>query len=142
MINETTLPHALPEAMQFGGAFWRLCCLTHNANRRFGPVRAAKCDVKDGYHRMFLNALQCLRLAILLPKFEGEEQLIAVPLAITMGWVQSPPTFCVMSEMVCYVTNAAFNKATFAGTKHRLESMAVGVRPIRDRVIGFADGNR
>ena len=95
-----------------------------HANRRFGPVRAAKCDVKDGYHRMFLNALQCLRLAILLPKFEGEEQLMAVPLAITMGWVQSSPTFCVMSETVCDVTNASYNKAPFAGTKHRLESMA------------------
>ena len=41
-----------------------------------------------------------------------------------MGWVQSPPTFCVMSETVCDVTNAAFNKAPFAGTEHRLESMA------------------
>ena len=47
-INETTVPHAPPEAMQFGGAFWRLCCLMRHANRRFGPVRAAKYDVKDG----------------------------------------------------------------------------------------------
>ena len=62
---------------------------------------------------------------ILLPKFDGEEQLIVIPLAITMGWVQSPPTFCVMSETVCDVKNAAFNKAPFAGTEHRLESVAV-----------------
>ena len=61
-INETTAPHAPPEAMQFGGTFARYCRLLRHSNPKFGPVRTAKFDVKDGFYRLFLDAAQCLRL--------------------------------------------------------------------------------
>jgi hypothetical protein len=54
---------------------------------------------------MFLKADDCIQLAIILPKYEGEPQLIAVPMAATMGWTESPPVFSVMSETVADVTN-------------------------------------
>jgi hypothetical protein len=68
--------------------------------------------------------LDCLRLALVLPKYKGETQLIAIPLACTMGWVQSPPTFCTMSKTVCDLANHAIRSNEPAGTEHRLEAQA------------------
>ena len=56
--------------MQFGGALPRILQLRCHANPKFGPVKAGKHDIKDGFHRMFLNALDCLKLAALLPEHE------------------------------------------------------------------------
>jgi hypothetical protein len=86
-VNDTTIPHAPPEAMQFGRTLQRLLWLIRHANPKFGPPKTNKQDLKDGYYRLFLRALDCLRLALVLPKFEGEPQLIAIPLACTMCWV-------------------------------------------------------
>ncbi len=107
-INESTIPHAPPEAMQFGGTLPRVCSQIRHANPKYGPVHLGKYDLKDGYYKMYLKALHCLRLAVVLPRYEGEEQLVAIPLALTMGWAQSPPSFCVMSETVCDLANQAF----------------------------------
>ena len=123
-INEATIPHAPPEAMQFGGALPRILYLIRHANPRFGPLRLSKQDIKDGFYRLFLRVLDCLRMALILPRYEGEPQLIAVPMACTMGWVQSPPTFCTMSETICDLTNHAFEKSPYEADAHRLEPHA------------------
>ena len=124
-VNDSTLAHAPPEAMQFGRTLTRLLTDIRHSNPKFGPVRTAKYDIKDGFYRLFLRARECLRLSLVLPKYEGETQLVAIPLACTMGWVQSPPTFCTMSETVCDITNKAIreSKAT-AIPPHRLETAA------------------
>ncbi len=123
-INESTLHHAPPEAMQFGGALPRVLRLARHANPRYGPTRGSKHDLENGFYKMALSATDCLRLALLFPKFEGEPQLVGIPLACTMGWVQSPPTFSAMSETVCDVTNARFQAAPFSAKEHRLSPLA------------------
>ena len=123
-VNDTTIPHAPPEAMQFGGALDRLVFFLRHANRIFGPPRIAKQDVKDGFYRLYLLALACLRLAIVLPKYDGEPQLLAIPMACTMGWVQSPPTFCTMSETICDLANQDFARLGKNVSPHRLEEAA------------------
>jgi hypothetical protein len=85
-VNDTTLPRAPPEAMQFGGALHRVLTQIRHANPRFGPVHMCKFDIKDGFYRMFLKASDCPRLAIVLPLYDGEEQLVAIPMSSTMGW--------------------------------------------------------
>ena len=95
-LNDTTIPHAPAEAMQFGGTLPRVLAATRHANPRFGPVRASKFDIKDGYYRMHYRAKDCPRMTILLPRCPGEPQLVGIPLSCTMGWVQSPSAFCVM----------------------------------------------
>ena len=84
----------------------------------------AKQDVKDGFYRLYLQALACLRMAIVLPKYEGEAQLLAIPMACTMGWVQSPPTFCTMSETICDLSNQALARLGSQAEPHRLEEPA------------------
>jgi hypothetical protein len=119
-VNESTIPHAPAEAMQFGHALSRLLYQIRHANPKYGPVRQAKHDIKDGFYRLFLKATDCLRLALVLPRYPGEPQLIGIPMACTMGWVQSPPTFCTMSETVCDLANDSFQKSPLEPPPHRL----------------------
>jgi hypothetical protein len=50
--------------------------------------------------------------------------MVGVPLACTMGWVESPPTFCAMSETVCDRANALFAASPLAAPPHRLNATA------------------
>jgi hypothetical protein len=63
-----------------------------------------------------------LKLATLMPRYEGEEQLLAIPLVLTMGWMNSPPTFCAASETVADLANANLFRRTVP--PHRLEHLA------------------
>ena len=124
-INANTLPGAPPEAMQFGPMLPRLMYYARHANPKFGPVKSGKHDVKDGFYRMFLNAMDCLKLAALLPRYEGEPQLIGIPMSCTMGWAQSPPSFCTMSETVCDLVNEGLRSGYLLRTPtHRLSEEA------------------
>lgn len=123
-VNENTLPHSPPEAMQFGGALHRVLREVRHANPRYGPVHLCKFDIKDAFYRLSLKAADCPRLAIILPKYDGEEQLIAIPLAATMGWVESPPTCCTMTETIADITNEKTARSPRAAEPHRLEANA------------------
>jgi hypothetical protein len=95
-----------------------------HADPKYGPVYLSKHDIKDGFYWMFLKADDCIRLAIILPKYEGEPQLIAVPMAATMGWTELPPVFTVMSKTVADVTNRNFKAAPRSVLPHQLEEPA------------------
>ena len=73
---------------------------------------------------MFLKASDCPRLAIILPRYDGEEQLVAIPMSCTMGWTQSPPSFSVMSETVADLTNQRFKDNPRHAQEHRLAPAA------------------
>ena len=92
-VNQHTLLRTPPEAMQFGGTLgWILHAIRH-ADPKHGPVFLSKYDIKDGFYRLFLDADDCPMLGVTLPHYAGEEPLIAIPLVLTMGWAESPPTF-------------------------------------------------
>ena len=46
------------------------------------------------------------RLVKEVPARKGLPPLVAIPLALTMRWEESPPTFCAMSETICDVANS------------------------------------
>ena len=71
---------------------------------------------------MFLQLADTLKLSILMPRYDGEPQLVAVPLSTTMGWVSSPPTFCAASETTAHLANASLYMHT--QPSHRLEGLA------------------
>jgi hypothetical protein len=97
--------------------------VVRHANPKFGPTRTSKHDIKDRFYRLFLRAMDCLRLALVLPPYTNECQLVAIPMACTMGWVQSPPSFCTMSETICDLVNQRI-KAHAPTPPHRLETTA------------------
>ena len=71
---------------------------------------------------MFMYPEDTLKLSILMPHCEGKLQLIAVPLSTTMGWVLSPPAFCMASKTVADLENASLYKHTVP--LHHLEDAA------------------
>ena len=107
--------------MQFGGALYRLLYQIRHADPTHGPVYMAKFDIKDGFYRVHLRPKHCPRLAIVLPRYDGLPPLVAIPLAITMGWTNSPPTFCALTETAADVCNDQLYKRH--APPHRLESL-------------------
>jgi len=121
-VNEASAPYVPKEAMQFGGALPRILYRVRHSNPAFGPVYLAKFDVSDGFYRLMLRPDDAPSLAVIMPSYEGEEPLVAIPLVCTMGWVNSPPTFCAASETVADLANARLYRHHVP--PHRLESIA------------------
>jgi hypothetical protein len=82
------------EALEFGSALGRLLFHIRHANPRFGPTYMSKTDLADGFYRLWLAARDIPNLGVVFPTEAGEEPLVAFPLALPMGWVESPPYFC------------------------------------------------
>ena len=122
-VNDETVPLVHSEAMQFGRTLHRLLAKIIAANPRFGPVYLSKLDISDGFYRIWLLAKDTLKLGVLFPKEEGVPDLVAFPLALPMGWVNSPPLFCAATETVADLANASLPQASQARS-HRLEDVA------------------
>ena len=121
-INEHTLALTAKEAMQFGGTLYRLLYLIRHADPKYGPVYLAKLDLKDGFYRIHLRPEDAPSLAVVLPQYEGLPPLVAIPLVLTMGWVNSPPTFCCLTETICDLANSRMYRRH--APPHRQESLA------------------
>jgi hypothetical protein len=121
-VNEHTVTELPPEVMQFGGALPRILWLLRHADPDLGPVYLAKFDIADGFYRLFLDPDDATKLAVLMPRYDNEPQLVAIPLSLMMGWVSSPPTFCAASETAADLANAALFRRTVP--PHRLETLA------------------
>jgi hypothetical protein len=93
------------EAMQFGRALERLLFRIRHANPRYGPVYMNKIDISDGFYRVALAAASSPKLAIVLPTRPGEPTLLAIPLSLPMGWIESPPAFCAVTETIADLAN-------------------------------------
>ena len=86
-VNQETVLLSPHEAMQFGRALHRVLTRIVHADPRYGPVALAKIDIADGFYRVWLRLDDIPKLGVVLPL------LIAFPLALPMGWVESPPYF-------------------------------------------------
>jgi hypothetical protein len=123
-VNQETIRLAPPEAMQFGRALQRL--LTHlvHANPKFGPAKLAKIDVADGFYRIGIRTVDIPKLGVILPHSPLGGPLVAFPLALPMGWVESPPFFMALTETACDLANAATQSGFHSPLVHPLESIS------------------
>lgn len=122
-VNGETVQLAPPEAMQFGRALHRVLKRIVEADGRYGPVYLAKIDIADGFYRVWLQSRDIIKLGVVLPTSPGQPPLIAFPLTLPMGWVESPPYFTVLTETACDLANASLRHNDNA-TPHRLEQVA------------------
>ena len=93
--------------MQFGRALQRVLANVVQADPRYGPVFLSKIDIADGFYRVWLRLSDIPKLGVVLPTSPGQPlpPLIAFPLALPMGWVESPPYFTVLTETACDLAN-------------------------------------
>jgi len=121
-VNQETVKTAPPEAMQFGRALDRLLYRIRHANPAHGPVYANKIDISDGFYRIPLDGNTAPNLAIILPALPGEPPLVAIPLSLPMGWVESPPLFCAFTETIADLSNHRYHRRH--APPHRLDAIA------------------
>ena len=124
-VNADTVPLAPKDAMQFGQALQRVMSKVVHADARYGPVHLAKIDIADGFYRVWLQITDIPKLGVALPGTQPDP-LIAFPLALPMGWLESPPYFTAFTETACDLANKELRHRTrrTRSTMHRLEAVA------------------
>jgi hypothetical protein len=122
-INRDTLPLAPREAMQFGRTLERLIAQVVHSNPRYGPVQFIKIDIADGFYRVWLRLEDSFKLAVTIPSHPHEPDLVAIPLSLPMGWTQSPPVFCAVTETIADIANRRLH-TRFPSKPHRLDILA------------------
>ena len=127
-VNQDTVRLA-PASMQFGRALHRVLQKVRQADRRHGPVFLSKIDMADAYMRVPLQIGSVAMLGALLPKHRNEPPMVAFPLVLPMGWVESPPYFCTVSETITDLTNQALQERPLPERPHRLETAANSALP-------------
>lgn len=136
-VNAETVLLAPAEAMQFGRALQRVLQTIVEADPRSWPVHLAKIDIADGFYRVWLRTQDIPKLlGVVLPTTPGQPDIIAFPLTLPMGWVESPPYFTALTETACDLTNLRVREARDGmscarATAHRLESVAATPPPNR-----------
>ena len=122
-VNQETVRLAPPEAMQFGRALQRVVTNIVHADPHYGPPYLAKIDIADGFYRVWIRAADVPTLGVILPGNDDDAHttLVAFPLALPMGWVESPPYFTTLTETACDLTNRAMSSHEQL-PEHRLEA--------------------
>ena len=67
------------------------------------------------------------KLCLVFPSEAGEEDLVAIPLTLPMGWKNSPPIFCAATETVADLANEALRAHTQT-LPHKLDNRAEAIR--------------
>ena len=75
--------------------------------------------------RVGLSPSMILKLALPVPTTSPDEDpLIAVPMVLSMGWMESPPAFCVVTETIADLANARITQGYILAPYHYRKAMA------------------
>jgi hypothetical protein len=96
--------------MQFGKANERLILALTRTDSQFRKSYMYKVDIFDGFYRVPLPTSGVPKLGVCLLPFAGKPPLIAFPLVLPMGWMESPPFFCCFTETVCNITKTELQR--------------------------------
>ena len=114
-----------PDSMQFGHALQRILQRMYDADPRHRPIYMMKVDIADGFHRVGLAPEEIASLGVCLPPGPDGKTLVAFPLVLPMGWVESPPQFCDVTETVADLANTALSEKTQRlRTPHQLDQVS------------------
>lgn len=100
-LNSETLKLAPHKAMQFGHTLQQALSQIVHADPQYGPVNLAKINIADGFYRVWVQICDIPKLSVALPSAPHMPPLVAFPLALPMGWVESPPYFTALTETAC-----------------------------------------
>ena len=124
-VNEATVKLARPESMQFGKALDRIIQKAADANPLHGTVNLSKYDLADAFMRVGLSPSVILKLAMaVLMTSPDDDPLIAVPMVLPMGWMESPPTFCTVTETIADLANAKIAQGYIPAPYHHHKAVA------------------
>ena len=105
-------------------------------NPRHGPIYMMKVDIADGFYRVGLAPENVPSLGFCLPPGPDGKTLVAFPLVLPVGWVESPPQFCAVTETVADLANTALREKTQRlRTPNRLDQVLESTVPGLDSPI-------
>ena len=84
----------------------------------------SKYDLTDGFYCIFLAQDDTLKLVIMMPCYDRETQLAAMPLLLMMGWTKLPPMFSTTSETATDLANVQLTCHHNQLPCHHLENLA------------------
>jgi hypothetical protein len=94
------------------------------ADKRRGTIKLAKTDISDAFMRVWISLETIPCLGAILPSYPDEEPLIAFPMILPMGWVDSPNYLCAVTETIADLANARFATNDLSPATHRLNETA------------------
>ena len=105
-VNKAT--HRLaPDSMQFCGAMQLILQRMYDADPCHGPIYMTKVDTAD-FFCVGLAPGDVHFLGVCLSLGPDGKTLVAFLLVLPMGWVESPPQFCAVTETVAEIPSSPF----------------------------------
>jgi hypothetical protein len=104
-VTQETLQLGPKEAMQFGRVLERILYKIGIPTHAMA-VYIGKVDLANGFYQVWLSMGAIPKLAVALPVYKGEAPMVALPLTLPMGWMDSVPYFCSPTETVADIANS------------------------------------
>jgi hypothetical protein len=126
LINQAALCLS-PDSLQFGHTLRRLLQKLHRADTRRGRIYLSKTDIADAFMRVWIQADHVLSLGALIHHLPGKESMVAFPMILPMGWIDSPRYLCAVTETIADLANNHFqcNDLSYLSySPHRLDKLA------------------
>ena len=103
-----------------------------------------KVDIADGFYCVGMSPEDVPSIGVCLPLGTDNKTLVAVPLVLPMGWVESPPQFCAVTETVADLANTVLREKTQRmRTPLRLDQVSkLTVSGLDSPISGHLDINR
>jgi hypothetical protein len=80
-------------------------CTSYNVRKK-GTIWLAKTDVTDAFMRVWISPPTLPTLGAVLPSYPNEEPIIAFPMILPMGWIDSPNYLCAFTDTIANLANA------------------------------------
>jgi hypothetical protein len=97
-VNDTTVLQAPSQSVkEIGKVLPWLLQYMHDTSPGL-HILFSKLDISNGFWRLTVRLADSYNFAYVLPQPDGEPIRIVVPAALQMGWVESPPLFCTVTE--------------------------------------------
>ncbi len=98
---------------QMGKVLWRLVTTIAGTKNKHGPIIFAKWDIKDSFWHLVVSEEDSWHFCYVLPRINKNDPIkIVWPTCLQMGWCESPPLFCTVSEMARDVAQDKLDQAT------------------------------
>jgi hypothetical protein len=90
-----------------------------------GIGNLSRYELTDSFMRVSLSPSIILKLAVAAPTtLPDKHPLIAVPVVLPMGWMESPPAFCMVTETIADLVNAKIAQGYNPALYHCHKTMA------------------
>jgi hypothetical protein len=91
----------------------------------------SKLDISDGFWQLIVQEADSYNFAYVLPQEAGELCRGVVPVAVQMGWVESPSHFCTVTETARDITQHCVDNLIAFPHDPIEESMTIADVPLR-----------